>query len=50
MESKDNMSETYTDTIFNTYLIPVGIHKFNHLNVVNKIINENMPVHEVYNI
>jgi uncharacterized OB-fold protein len=50
MESKDNMRDTYTSTSFNTHLMPVGVHAFNHLDVVNKIIDENMPVREVYDI
>lgn len=50
MESKDNMRDTYTSTSFNTHLMPVGVHQFNHLDVVNKIIDENMPVREVYDI
>ncbi|MGN0291443.1 MAG: DUF6076 domain-containing protein [Lachnospiraceae bacterium] len=47
MESKDNMRDTYTSTSFNTHLMPVGLHKFNHLDVVNRIIDENMAVREV---
>ena len=50
MESKDNMRDTYTSTNFNTHLMPIGVHAFNHLDVVNKIIDENMPVREVYDI
>ncbi len=50
MESKDNMRDTYTSTSFNTHLMPVGIHKFNHEDVVNKIIDENMAVREVYDM
>lgn len=50
MESKDNMRDTYTGTSFNTHLMPVGIHAFNHVDVVNKIIDENMPVREVCDI
>ena len=50
MESKDNMRDTYTGTSFNTHLMPIGVHAFNHLDVVNKIIDENMPVREVYDI
>ena len=50
MESKDNMRDTYTSTSFNTHLMPIGVHAFNHLDVVNKIIDENMPVREVYDI
>lgn len=50
MESKDNMRDTYTSTSFTTHLMPVGVHNFNHLDVVNKIIDENMPVREVYDI
>lgn len=50
MESKDSMRDTYTSTSFNTHLMPVGVHAFNHLDVVNKIIDENMPVREVYDI
>lgn len=50
MESKDNMRDTYTSTSFNTHLMPIGVHAFNHYDVVNKIIDENMPVREVYDI
>lgn len=50
MESKDNMRDTYTSTSFNTHLMPIGVHAFNHLDIVNKIIDENMPVREVYDI
>ncbi len=50
MESKDNMRDTYTSTSFNTHLMPIGIHKFNHEDVVNKIIDENMAVREVYDM
>ena len=50
MESKDNMRDTYTSTSFNTHLMPIGVHAFNHLDVVNKIIDQNMPVREVYDI
>ena len=50
MESKDNMRDTYTSTSFNTHLMPIGVHAFNHLDVVNKIIDENIPVREVYDI
>lgn len=50
MESKDNMRDTYTSTSFNTHLMPVGIHKFNHYDVVTKIIDENMQVKEVYDM
>lgn len=44
MESKDNMRDTHTSTIFNTHLMPISIHAFNHYDVVNKIIGKNMPV------
>ena len=50
MESKDNMRDTYTSTSFNTHLMPIGVHAFNHYDVVNKIIDENMPVREVYDL
>ena len=50
IESKDNMHDTYTSTSFNTHLMPIGVHAFNHLDVINKIIDENMPVREVYDI
>lgn len=50
MESKDNMRDTYTSSSYNTHLMPVGVHAFNHTDVVNKIIDENMPVHEVCDI
>lgn len=30
--------------------MPIGVHAFNHLDIVNKIIDENMPVREVYDI
>ena len=50
MESKDNLRDTYTGTSFNTHLMPIGVHAFNHPDVVNKIIDENMPVREVYDI
>lgn len=50
MESKGNMRDVYTGTNFNTHLMPVGVHAFNHADVVNKIIDENIPVREVYDI
>ena len=50
MESKDNMRDTYTSTSFNTHLMSIGVHAFNHYNVVNKIIDKNMPLREVYDI
>ena len=50
MESKDNMHDTYTGTSFNAHLMPVSVHAFNHLDIVYKILDENMSVREVYDI
>ena len=34
----------------NAHLMPVGVHAFNHLDIVYKILDENISVREVYDI
>ena len=45
MQWEDDFRES-----LNAHLMPVGVHAFNHLDIVYKILDENMSVREVYDI
>lgn len=50
LESQNQLKSSYINTNFNVHLMPIGTHKSDHTDIVNRIVVDNVDVREVYDI